>query len=463
MYPTIHDYTICGTEEVPRLMHRRRTRAYTLTSRAMANILHSMDGVHSMEAIARLHNVPESSLHIFTERLVQAGVVVWHREPLGTPVDVHVRLGPHEPWLQEVHIDITDRCNLADMCPHCYRGEKLNERAQQPARRWHTAIEQMAALGVQRVAFSGGEPFMRTDLPELVSHVLNAGMFVSGIFTNGTVHNTAQDQVIDLLVSRRLHSALYVSLDGPDAVTNDRYRGAGSFEKTMAFIRRVGMLRETHPNIDLTVNSQVSVHTVDRLEEWYDLLRTLHIKRWRMNAGRMTGRLAGSTGLRTDDDTVACAYAALIDRYIREYDEGRAPFALNVEGVFRSNTLQSRVALTYEPSLPICDYKTHALSIEPNGDVQFCTSWDQGLFGNVFEQGIGQVWYSDSLQRMKHMRLSEVSGCVSCDLLWLCGGGCRHVAPNVTEADPYACGRYRAFFRHIVPVMERHGISFRSS
>ena len=40
-------------------------------------------------------------------------------------------------------------------------------------------LENIASDGISRVRFSGGEPLLRNDLPQLVSFAKNLGLFIS--------------------------------------------------------------------------------------------------------------------------------------------------------------------------------------------------------------------------------------------------------------------------------------------
>ncbi|NJP07448.1 MAG: radical SAM protein, partial [Chloroflexaceae bacterium] len=66
-----------------------------------------------------------------------------------------------------VKIKVIFGCNLrCVMCNHWrfQRGGAL------PMARLHQLVEELAALGCRKVHFSGGEPLLRRELPELISH-----------------------------------------------------------------------------------------------------------------------------------------------------------------------------------------------------------------------------------------------------------------------------------------------------
>jgi len=81
-----------------------------------------------------------------------------------------------------MHIVLTNRCNLK--CKYC----KTHDLPQKDV--WTTetlkdVITEMKGCGTRRIHFTGGEPLLRDDIGELISHAKECGIFVS-IVSNGT-------------------------------------------------------------------------------------------------------------------------------------------------------------------------------------------------------------------------------------------------------------------------------------
>ncbi|MFZ5595601.1 MAG: radical SAM protein [Bacillota bacterium] len=133
--------------------------------------------------------------------------------------------GPVVVW------NITRACNLR--CRHCYS----NSGGSPDADEMSTAealnfIDDLAEFRVPVILFSGGEPLVRGDFPDLAAHAVNRGMRVT-VSTNGTL--------IDRGMAARLKDlgAGYVgiSLDGIGE-NNDRFRGRkGAFADALEGIR----------------------------------------------------------------------------------------------------------------------------------------------------------------------------------------------------------------------------------
>lgn len=89
------------------------------------------------------------------------------------------------PLITHLDIELTERCNNA--CIHCYinlpaKDIQAKER-ELSTDRWKDIILQAVDLGVLSIRFTGGEPLLREDFPELYLFCRNHGVRVK-IFTN---------------------------------------------------------------------------------------------------------------------------------------------------------------------------------------------------------------------------------------------------------------------------------------
>ena len=87
--------------------------------------------------------------------------------------------------LASAYLHVSNTCNLS--CVGCYSADCNRNRAVDPSLDdlCH-AIDVLACLGVTRLVISGGEPFLREDLPEIAQHAREQGMTSITVLTNGT-------------------------------------------------------------------------------------------------------------------------------------------------------------------------------------------------------------------------------------------------------------------------------------
>ena len=112
---------------------------------------------------------------------------------------------------------VTHRCNLT--CRYCRAYEQ--EIDELDTAHSLELLEQMAAAGVARVQFTGGEPLLREDLGELLHKARSLGLFAT-VSTNGIL---VPASAAELKTAGRLN----FSLDG-NRENNDAVRGEGCFD-----------------------------------------------------------------------------------------------------------------------------------------------------------------------------------------------------------------------------------------
>lgn len=114
--------------------------------------------------------------------------------------------------LRTATIMITGRCNYK--CNYCwFKNNSFSEEL--PDNIWRGVIDQLADMGVGRIAFTGGEPLLYKTLRELISHARNRGI-KTAIVSNGSL--AAVDEV-ESLVDAGLGSFIF-SLD---TISRDLY------------------------------------------------------------------------------------------------------------------------------------------------------------------------------------------------------------------------------------------------
>lgn len=128
------------------------------------------------------------------------------------------------------------RCNLT--CNHCFiscspKNENFGFLSMDDVERTLAEAEEQ---GVKEYYFTGGEPFLNKSLVDMLVRTLDVGP--ATVLTNGLV---LKAEWLERLRSAE-ESSFYglefrVSIDGPDAATNDPVRGEGTFEKALEGVR----------------------------------------------------------------------------------------------------------------------------------------------------------------------------------------------------------------------------------
>ena len=166
---------------------------------------------------------------------------------------------------------VTARCNA--LCKHCFYWESLNKGQRDLTL---DEVERMAASlkRVLWVAFTGGEPFLRKDLPEFAKILHDRLRPVTlSINTNGI----KTDQIADS-AARLVHACpntfvgILCSLDGLSE-THDRIRGVPrNFEKTIATFRALQRLKTRYPNLGVGITTTFCAWNQDEMDAMYEFV-----------------------------------------------------------------------------------------------------------------------------------------------------------------------------------------------
>jgi len=162
-------------------------------------------------------------------------------------------LGP----LKELWFHVTDTCNLA--CRHCLFSASPTMQTTLDRELLYNAIKEANDLGCRLFYFTGGEPFVYPDFPEVLAHVLQQNTDTHAVvLTNGLLlkKNLAKLKNLD---GQRLH--LQVSLDGLEQ-THDELRGTGSFARL-----KKNIAATVDGNIPLTISVAVNQTNSGQLPE----------------------------------------------------------------------------------------------------------------------------------------------------------------------------------------------------
>lgn len=338
----------------------------------------------------------------------------------------------------------TPRCNLA--CVHCYSASSDAACPDElTAVQAAAMLEDLAAFGVPAILFSGGEPLLRADLPELIARAAGLGMRAV-VSTNGTL--------VDAPTARRLRQAgtsyVGVSLDGAES-THDQFRGrAGAFEAALE-----GMRNCRRAGIKVGLRFTMTRRNAADIAFAFSLLRDEDIPRGCFYHLVYSGR--GASLAREDLDRQArrAAVDAIIDHTAELHGQGLAKEILTVDNHADGAYLYLRMARRSDPRAEEAMSLLRRNGGNSCGAGIGCVSWDGSVhpdqfwrtvvLGNVNERPFSKIWADESIPLLAALRnrAARLKGrCAACRFLDICNGNSRARAEATTddiwEADP-AC------------------------
>jgi len=203
-------------------------------------------------------------------------------------------------------------CNLA--CAHCFvsSGPGVDRHRMMSRAEVRSRVGEGLALGVKEFYFTGGEPFLHPDMPDILADTLAHGPCT--VLTNGTLFTARlADRLGGLTAEARYSLEIRVSLDGPSAREHDAFRGAGSFARALSGLRALAT-RNLLPIVTFTEGSDGDSRAYrERCER---MLRGAGLSRPRLKflpmfrLGREAARTGGYRELETLADLPPAAFDA---------------------------------------------------------------------------------------------------------------------------------------------------------
>jgi MoaA/NifB/PqqE/SkfB family radical SAM enzyme len=260
---------------------------------------------------------------------------------------------------------------------------------------------------------SGGEPFLRTDLPDICESAYTRGSpGIINIPTNGLL--TARiPEMVDAIAARcpRAQIIINLSIDGVGE-EHDRIRGVqGAFDRVVETYRSLRSL--SRQNLALGVHTVISVHNVDRIPAIYDYV-TRELKPDAFITEIAEERVELDTlgaGITPD----AASYGKAVEYLTRRIAEGDHKGISRVTQSFRRRyyELVKRFLETGLQPVP-CYAGVASAQIAPDGDVWFCCVRAKPV-GNLrdADYDFARVWFSEEARRE---RARIKSGACACPL-----------------------------------------------
>ena len=167
--------------------------------------------------------------------------------------------------LPVVILYVTEGCNLR--CLTCSYRNPLPGELSLPEIR--DLADSLGRFGLRHIVYSGGEPLMRRDFPEICEIFAGQGVQQT-LLTNGLLLKKRWDQIRGLL------SEIIVSLDGPEAEIHDGIRGVESFDR---ILEGIAGAREGAPLNDLAIRMVIQKRNFRFIAGMVRLALRFHVSR----------------------------------------------------------------------------------------------------------------------------------------------------------------------------------------
>lgn len=331
--------------------------------------------------------------------------------------------------------NMTRRCNL--QCTHCYASADSNVKTDElTTLEGKALIDDLAAFGSAVLLFSGGEPTMREDLPELAEYAVQKGMRAV-ISTNG--------MRIDQDYANRLKtiglSYVGISLDGPKRIHDQFRKQVGAFEAALAGVKACQAA-----GLKVGLRHTITKDNFEFIPQLFDLIEKEQIPRICFYHLVQTGRASEYASGALSHQQTREVLDLIIDRTVRLHELGQKVEVLTVDNHADAAYLYLRMARENHPHAAKALELLRMNGGSSTGHGIGCVSWDGTVYpdqfwrtkplGNVKDRKFGEIWTDQSnalLMQLKDKKAHVTGRCQSCRFLDICGGNFRARAEAFTN------------------------------
>ncbi len=344
-----------------------------------------------------------STFHVQLSELIRPdGACPVHELELDTLMPFSAR--PTAPY--RLDLALTYRCN--NDCHHCYNlehpapGQPL-KRPELTTEQWKRVIDIAWDLGIPHIVFTGGEPTLRDDLPELVAHAEANGQ-ITGLNTNA--RRLSDSGFVQRLLDAGLDH-VQITVESADAAIHNKMVNARAFEQTIAGLKNVLATR-----LYVMTNTTMLRDNVASLPATLDFLADLGVPTVGLNALIYSGRGATvGTGLPERE------LAPLLEMARAKTDaRGQKLIWYTPTQYCHFDPVQMGLGVKG------CTAAQYNMCVEPDGAVLPCQSYYRPL-GNLLTDDWDSIWNHPLALRLRERQNLPLK-CEGCAFLAECGGGC---------------------------------------
>ena len=305
----------------------------------------------------------------------------------------------------DVICEISYICNLA--CPTCFRWTSKPDEHELNADEWRSVIAKVRTwLGTFNLTFTGGEPFLRKDLLDIVKFAAENGI-ITNVVSNGSL--------IDKTLARQIVASgldgLALSLNSLKRHIHNETRGTnGSYDEVMTAINN---MKEVRQGMRLSLSTTVVRENIGELVDMVEFVKSTRLY------GIHFQPIMPATLLPTYDQDgnfkkipLGTPYKNLLKReeviHDEEIDE---VFDRLVSMAEKGDPIISSVGHLKEmakylkyPTNPellekVCQVGVRNVNIDPFGNVRLCSIMD--IVGNIAKDSPNEIWSSTNASKQR--------------------------------------------------------------
>ncbi len=369
-------------------------------------------------------------------------------------LDIKLKLRPghssERSWMEPSPLkalfwNVTYACNYR--CKICFTDAGARRRDELTTTEAKAVIDDAHASGINDIIISGGEPFMRGDLLQILQYMAKRGISAR-IASNGSLITR---DILKQLKNTTCTKSFQISIDTLDSDLYDEIHGtpSGTLDKVL---RHIGLIQEH--GFHTTVSVRLTPETLNEIPR---LLDFAHAEGWAtvtIHCPVHSNRVENA--FPQDADVISLLEPAL-EHYINMSEkwlmETYIPW-IEYHPLIRR--LEKRVKIVHRG----CRAGRDRLTINPSGDLSPCVCMDDERIyvGNVRKDRLIDV-FQNSLICDMFRNPWKYGICVDCPNVMHCGAGCRAAALALTgkiDGEDKSCPFWQ---RRTAREVQKHGAS----
>lgn len=369
--------------------------------------MHGLPEEEVLSKISQMYRVKVDKAKIDYEKLIYTISTLAQTEKID-PV-TFLEIEKEEPFTYRytapLRMDIALTFKCQNDCIHCYAGGP-HQTIELSTEQWKKVIDKLSEIGVFILTFTGGEPTLHEDLPELLEYAQNKGI-VTGLISNG--RRLKDEKYVDTLEKAGL-DFVQITLESHlprvhDVMTNSE----GSWKDTVKGIKNV-----VKSEIYVSTNTTLSKHNADEFLKTIDYLKELGVNAFGCNSLIYSGKAS----------TVSEKFTLTIDelKVLLPMVKEKAQI-LGLKFLWYTPTQYCQFnPVQFGLGIKSCTAAMINACVGPNGDVYPCQSYFENL-GNILSESWVKIWNHPLAEKIRKREYVEEK-CKNCNDLQVCGGGC---------------------------------------
>jgi len=373
-----------------------------------------------LKQIRRMYRVSAAKAKADYEKLVYTISTLARTEKI-CPISF-LEVEKEEPFSYQysapLRMDLALTFKCQNDCVHCYAGGP-HETAELNTSQWKEVIDRLSQIGIFILTFTGGEPTLREDLPELLQYAQNKGM-VTGLITNG---RKLKDKEYVKTLEKAGLDFVQVTLESHQPKIHDLITAAkGSWKETVA-----GIKNAAQSQIYVTTNTTLSKYNASDFLRTIDYIKELGVAAFGCNSLIYSGKANAVS------QEFALPIEALKELLPKIRDKAQQ---LKLKFLWYTPTQYCRLdPVQLGLGVKSCTAAMINMCVGPNGDVYPCQSYFESL-GNILVDKWEKIWNHPLAVKIRNREYVEPK-CKDCPQLQVCGGGC----PLELLDKQYVCGQ----------------------